>query len=115
MLKKDSKQNRVPALIISSSLILNAVLWLLVLLLFPHDSGTAVLHYNTDVGIDFIGPSAQITMLPTAGLLLLIGNSLLGAALQRADKRATWVLWGSLPVLQLILLGSFILVWQANA
>lgn len=108
------KQNRVPAFIISGSLVLNAVLWLLVLLLFPRDSGTAVLHYNTDVGIDFIGPSVQIIVLPAIGLLLLLGNSLLGAALRRADKRAAFLLWGSLPVLQLILLGSFILVWQAN-
>lgn len=108
------KQNRVPAFIISGSLVLNAVLWLLVLLLFPRDSGTAVLHYNTDVGIDFIGPSVQIIVLPAVGLLLLLGNSLLGTALRRADKRAAFLLWGSLPVLQLILLGSFILVWQAN-
>lgn len=108
------KQNCTIAFTVSTSLILNAILWALALFLFPHDSPNAVLHYNIDVGIDFIGESRQIIMLPIAGLLLLFGNSLLAAVLRSTDRRAAWLLCYITPILQLILISAFFLVWQAN-
>lgn len=102
------------AIILATSLALNLFLWLLVWLLFPHDNPSAVLHYNIDVGIDFVGEGAQIIVLPAAGLILLAGNSLLGAVLRPVDKRAAWLLWTITPIVQLILISAFLLVWQAN-
>ena len=96
------------------SLALNILLWGLALFVFPHDEPSAVLHYNIDVGIDFIGESKQIIMLPVAGLLLLVGNSLLAAVLRTTDFRAAKLLHYITPIIQLILIGAFVLVWQAN-
>ena len=102
------------AIILAISLALNVSLWFLALFLFPHDSPSAVLHYNIDVGIDFIGEGKQIIILPITGLLLLVGNNLLAAVLRSTDKRAAQLLCYITPILQLILIGAFILVWQAN-
>ncbi|MFH1354260.1 MAG: hypothetical protein ABIH36_03135 [bacterium] len=101
-------------IIFSINLALNILLWLLALFLFPHNNPSAVLHYNIDVGIDFIGESKQIVMLPIAGLLLLAGNSLLAAVLRSTNQRSALLLCYIIPILQLILIGAFILVWQAN-
>jgi hypothetical protein len=95
-------------------LVINGALWLLAVTQFPHGDTPAVLHYNIDTGIDLIGESKQIIMLPAVGLGLLLGNSLLGAVLRRSDLAAAWIMWSVVPILQLILLGSFILIWQAN-
>ena|SRR3989344_6550569 len=108
-----------PAVWIAASLlgvsgVINLVLWFLVLTKFPQDNVAAVLHYNIATGIDLIGEGTQITVLPIAGLAVLIGNALLGVALVRENASAAWVVWSILPVVQLIVLSAFILIWQAN-
>lgn len=100
--------------LLGASLFINIVLWLLVLLVFPHNNPTAILHYSIDIGIDFIGASKQIIVLPVTGLIILFGNTALGAALWRTDAKTAWIFWSVIPSIQLILLGSFILIWQAN-
>ena len=100
--------------IFGTSLVLNAILWALVLNFFPRNNPATVLHYSIDVGIDLIGEGKQIIILPAAGLVILIGNSLLGAVLRRHNPTTAWIVWSAIPILQIILLGSFILVWQAN-
>ena len=101
-------------IILTISILLNVALWLQTSLMFSHDNPTAILHYSIDVGIDFIGPGKQIIILPLAGLILLVGNTVLGAGLKRADIRSAYILWSAIPVIQLILQGAFILIWQVN-
>ena len=101
-------------IILTVSIFLNVALWLQASLMFAHDNPTAILHYSIAVGIDFIGPGKQIIILPLAGLLLLIGNTVLGASMKRADIRSAYILWSVIPVIQLILQGAFILIWQVN-
>lgn len=92
---------------------LNVTLWLLAIFMFPqHD--VAVLHYSVDVGIDFIGAGRQIIVLPAIGLLVLIGNNLLGLAIYRTDNSSAWLAWSSATIIQLILISAFFLIWQAN-
>src|SRR5687768_8522230 len=95
-----------------SAAVLNAVLWFLAMRVFPHETPAAVLHYSIDVGIDFVGEGTQITSLPLLGLLLLVFNTVLGIALLRADQRASWVLWCTMPILQVLLLIAFYLLWR---
>lgn len=101
-------------IILTISILLNTALWLQTSLFFAHDNPTAILHYSIDVGIDFIGPGKQIIVLPLAGLLLLIGNTALGAGVKRADVKAAYVLWSAIPAFQIILQGAFILIWLVN-
>ena len=100
--------------IFGTSLVLNAILWALVLNFFPRNNPATVLHYSIDVGIDLIGEGKQIIVLPAIGLIALIGNSLLGATLRRRSPVTAWIVWSVIPILQIILLGSFLLIWQAN-
>lgn len=90
-------------------------LWWLVLTFFPHDDPVAILHYSSDVGIDFIGEGMHITALPQIGLLVLIMNTVLGLAVVRADRRAALLLWSAIPVVAIILLGAFYFLWRINA
>ncbi len=102
------------AAFVLASLVLNGVLWLLSVYAFPRGRPAAVLHYNLDVGIDFISHGATITMLPLAGLVLLTGNAALAFVIRGIDERSVWILLGITPVIQLVLLGAFALVWLAN-
>lgn len=102
------------AALVGISLLLNGVVWWLTLTAFPTDSSTAILHYTIDVGIDFIGTGGQITSLPLAGLAIVIFNTVMGVALLRADPRASWLLWGVMPILQLVLMLAFYLLRQVN-
>lgn len=96
------------------STMLNATLWLAVLFLFPREESAAVLHYSIDVGIDFIGEGKQITVLPAIGATLAAGNTVLGGALWRTHPLTAKILLLITPVLQVILVSSFILIWRAN-
>ncbi len=95
------------------SLGLNAVLWYLSKA-FPKDNAATILHYNTDLGIDFIGDGSQISVLPRLGLILLITNLILGIAVRRAENRVSWLLWLTTPLIQLVLCGALLLLRQIN-
>ena len=101
-------------IVFSISLTLNILLWLLALFFFPHDSPSAVLHYNIDVGIDFIGEGKQIIMLPVAGLLLLVGNGLLAAVLRSTDQRVAWLHFYITPLFKLIHIGAGFFFFEAH-
>jgi mannose/fructose/N-acetylgalactosamine-specific phosphotransferase system component IID len=110
-----AKNLRVILAIFVSGLLLNSVLWLVALFFFPRQEQSTVLHYSSSVGIDFVGEGERILVLPISGLALLIGNFVLGAVIYRADYRAAWVLWGMIPLIQMILLGAFYLLWRVNS
>lgn len=105
---------RVLTTILLISVCLNVVVWMLVFFLFPYDDPGAVLHYSVDVGTDFIGQGMQILLLPLAGLLILVGNSMLGWAMYQTDRRSAWVFWSIIPLVQIILIGAFLLIWRVN-
>lgn len=114
MKQKDWSKKSPLGIILTISILLNIALWLQASLMFSHDNPAAILHYSIDVGIDFIGQGKQIIVLPLIGFLLLIGNTVLGVGLKRADIRSAYILWSAIPVIQLILQGAFILIWQVN-
>ena len=97
-----------------SGIILNAVLWILVFTLFDKSNPTAVLHYSVDIGIDFVGEGIRIVTLPLIGSLILFLNGSLGLLLYPTEARLSWVFWSVIPVIQLILLGSFLLLLHIN-
>jgi len=97
-----------------SSFILNLLLWLIVLITFPKSSPNAVLHYTAGVGIDFIGQGWQIITLPSIGLLLIIVNIVLARYIQRASEVAFWILWMSMPFLQILLLTTYGILLNFN-
>lgn len=103
------------AWLLAVSVLLNGLLWVGALVLFPRTAPAAVLHYSIDVGIDFIGEGKQIIVLPVAGAAILVGNALLGWLLRRTDPSAAYIAWGMVPAAQVLLLAAFALIWRANA
>lgn len=101
-------------LVLGVSLLLNLATWLLAIFVFPQAGPATVLHYTAPLGVDFIGESRQIYVLPLIGLVMLAGNAALGALIHRPAVRAAWVLWATLPPIQIILLVATTLLWQFN-
>lgn len=102
------------AITIVVSLVLNGLAWFVATKLFPVESSAAILHYNTSVGIDFIGAGNQITAIPMIGAALMIGNLLLAALLRRVSQQAATMFWACLPLNQAILLVSLLLILRLN-
>lgn len=111
---KDYKPKGLPAVVAGSSLLLNAFLWVITLATFPKDSASAVLHYTAGVGIDFIGQGWQIITLPSIGVLLIAVNVILARSIRGASTSAFWILWMSMPFLQILLLVTYGILLSFN-
>ncbi len=103
-----------PAVVAGSSVALNLLLWIIVLATFPKDSPTAILHYTAGIGVDFIGEGWQIITLPGIGTLLLIVNTVLARFIEKTSTLAFWILWGSVPVLECVLLATYGILLTLN-
>lgn len=101
-------------IVLAVSILFNAAAWLVAMIVFPEPSPAAILHYTVPLGVDFIGESRQIYVLPAVGLVVLVGNTILGWLIRRPSVRAAWVLWAALPGIQLILLAAVVMLWQFN-
>jgi hypothetical protein len=101
-------------LVVGLSIGFNFLLWMLTLTLFDRTNPTAVLHYSVDLGIDFVGQGINIITLPIIGSVILVCNTALGFFLRGVERRLAWILWVTIPLVQLILLISFVLLWRVN-
>ncbi|OGY31015.1 MAG: hypothetical protein A3C02_02190 [Candidatus Andersenbacteria bacterium RIFCSPHIGHO2_02_FULL_45_11] len=97
-----------------ASVACNLVLWIIVLATFPKDSPTAILHYTAGIGVDFIGDGWQIVTLPGIGTLLLVVNIVLARFVEKTSPLAFWILWGSVPVLECVLLATYGILLTLN-
>lgn len=110
-----------PAAVAGVSVACNLLLWIIVLATFPKDSPTAILHYTAGIGVDFIGEGWQIITLPGIGTLLLVVNTILARLVEKTslpDRQtgllAFWILWGSVPVLECVLLATYGILLTLN-
>ena len=97
------------------SVVLNAILWALVLMTFPKHDPSAILHYTVGVGVDFVGSGWQIFVLPSIGLAMLILNALLARLVRLASEVAYWIFWASLPLMEVLLIGTYIILLRLNS
>lgn len=110
-----TKVTKSPAwLLFGTSIVLNGILWALAATFFPKDDPVTILHYSVGVGIDLIGEGSEIMLLPLVGLIIMIGNTVLGRIIAASSYRAAWIIWSSIPIVQAILLGAFLLLWRQN-
>lgn len=101
-------------LILLAAFGLNLILWLLAWRASSLLPPASVLHYNTAIGIDFIGSGSELFTLPVIGSILLVGNSLIAALLRHTAPRAIWILLAGSVIVQILLLVSLALIWQSN-
>ncbi len=81
---------------------------------FPKSSPNAILHYTAGIGIDFIGQGWQIITIPSIGALLIVVNVILARYIKGASTISFWILWISMPFLQLLLIGTYAMLWGLN-
>lgn len=112
---KGYKPGGLPAAVAGSSLVLNLLLWVIVLITFPKSSPNAILHYTAGVGIDFIGSGWQIITLPGIGAILMCVNIVLALYIKNTSIIAFWILWMSMPILQLLLLATYFILLGFNS
>lgn len=96
------------------SLGINILMWGIVFATFPKNSPTAILHYTAGIGVDFIGSGWQIVTLPAIGTLIIVVNTLLAKFIGSINAAAFWVLWGSVPLIQCILLATYGILLTLN-
>ncbi len=75
----------------------------LVSLRFPNLPPVLPLHYNALGLPDRAGPATQVFILPLIGLLTLGANTLLGGFFYRREQTASYLLWGGVIVVQVLL------------
>lgn len=114
MNNKDYRPKGLPAVLAGISVALNIVTWGIVLATFPKNSPTAILHYTAGIGVDFIGSGLQIITLPAIGTLIIVVNTLLAKFIASINTAAFWVLWGSVPLIQCILLATYGILLTLN-
>ncbi len=110
----NNKGYRLENVVIGASVALNILLWVIVLATFPKDSPTAILHYTAGIGVDAIGDGWKIVTIPAIGTLLLIVNTILARLVEPIGKPAFWILWGSVPVIQCVLLATYAILLTLN-
>lgn len=96
-----------------AGLVLNVCAWGIAFI-FPRREAAAILHYTSNVGIDFVGEGRHIIVLPAAGLLMLILNLVVGRLIVEAEHRTAWVLWSAVPIVQSILCIALLFLRSIN-
>jgi len=103
-----------PAVVAGTSILLNIFLWIIVLVAFPKSSPNAILHYTAGIGIDFIGQGWRIITLPGIGALLICVNIVLARYIKNTSIISFWILWMSMPLLQILLLATYGILLSIN-
>ncbi len=101
---------RLPALL---GLILNGVAWGIAWF-FPRNEATAILHYSSSIGIDFVGEGRHIMVLPALGMLILVLNLLVGRSIRARDGEAALVLATAVPLVQMLLILALLFLRSVN-
>ena len=90
------------------SFVLNAALFLFLLIFVRQSNVPIVLHYNVDWGVDYIDEVRNILLLPAIGFLIFLFNGILAARL-----------WSRNPVLSYFLTVAIlpvqVFLWLAGA
>ncbi len=103
-----------PQIILIISIALNLLLWIIVLVSFPKNAPSAILHYTAGVGIDFIGQGWQIITIPGIGTLLIGVNVILARYIKKASEVSFWIIWMNMPFSQALLLGTYGILLSLN-
>jgi len=89
---KEFFKNNIIKLLLISSLILNIGLFLFFYFFIKRSDIPIVLHYNVDWGVDYFGEVKNIFILPLAGLIIFLLNSVLALRLWLKAKSMAYFL-----------------------
>ncbi len=92
---------------------LNILAWG-VAFLFPRNQATAILHYSSGGGIDFVGDGRHIMVLPAIGALILVLNLVVGRSIMKTDRETAYVLFAAVPIVQSLLVLALLFLRSVN-
>lgn len=93
-----------------TSLLINGLLWFFLYRNFPASTEPVFLHYTVFFGVDRIGPWYYIFLLPLAGFLILLFNTVFAWVVYRREKTISlFLLWASLFLQGFFLLAGILL------
>jgi len=95
--------DRVAHYLLITGITMCLLLFGLVSLRFPNLPPVLSMHYNALGLSDRTGPATQVFILPFIGLLALGVNTLLGGLFYRREQVASYLLWGGIIVVQVLL------------
>jgi len=101
--------------ILASSVILNAALFLFLLMFIRQSNVPIVLHYNIDWGVDYFGEVKSIFILPSIGWLIFLFNGILASHLWRRYRALSYFLTIVILIVQIFLWISGIALYIINS
>lgn len=87
----------------AAGLAMNIFVWLWLWTHIPASADELFLHYNILFGVDLIGASWQVYLVPLSGLIVLVVNLLLGWVIYKKEHFAAQLLNFSAAFLQMFL------------
>ncbi len=101
--------------IFSLSVLLNIIIWIFLIQNQKENSHPIILHYNLFFGVDHLGNYEKIYLIPIAGLIVIIINSILGHLLYLKEKLAVYFLIFIVFIIQIFLLIDSYLIIKINS
>lgn len=101
--------------IFSLSVLLNIIIWIFLIQNQKENSHPIILHYNLFFGVDRLGNYEEIYLIPIAGLIIIIVNSILGHLLYLKEKLAVYFLIFIVFIIQIFLLIDSYLIIKINS
>lgn len=92
MIQNPYWKDRFNIIVIATSVLINLIIWLLLFFKITPQEAPIVLHYNIYFGIDFIDQWYKIYFIPSVGLLFIVLNLVIGQAVYKQEKLATYFL-----------------------
>jgi len=98
----------------ATSVLINLIIWLILFFKIAPQTAPVVLHYNIYFGIDLIDQWYKIYFIPSLGLLFIALNLIIGQAIYKQEKLATYFLSSVSLFSQVLLLIASICIMLAQ-
>jgi hypothetical protein len=101
--------------VLSLSALLQIAIWVYVLNYWRAGSGSIILHYNIEFGVDLVGPWYYILSLPLSGLIFLLLDFGLAFFLFLRFRSLSYILIFTALAVQIILFIATLLIFFLNS
>ncbi|MFQ6014678.1 MAG: DUF1648 domain-containing protein [Anaerolineae bacterium] len=98
----DLRADRLAQVLLALALVTNLALFGYLRWRYPTLPQTLPLHFDALGQPDYVSSRSEIFRLPTVGLLILVGNSILGLLLYARERLASHLLWGAALLVQFL-------------
>ena len=101
--------------ILAAGLALNIALFLFLFFFIEQSNVPIVLHYNVDLGVDYLSEVKSVFILPAVGLIIFLFNGVLALRLWDKNRILSYFLTAVIAVSQVFLFLAGIALYLINA